>query len=148
MQKGLKKCSQKPQTLSPKPPKSQQKSSQKVTSKKHQKKHQTSTQVIDLQQDFLGVENRRWILVNNDDIPIITSNQVSWGFTFKKNNRLVSMDNFYKKVDGITSRSQGFQNQLEFERISGKYTIIGSEILVQKQIQNCTGHKTKINEFF
>ena len=46
------------------------------------------------------------------------------------------MDNFYKKVDGITSRSQGFQNQLEFERIAGKYTIIGSEILVQKQIQN------------
>ena len=103
-----------------------------------EKKHQTSTQVIDLQQDFLGVENRRWVLVNNEDIPIITSNQVSWGFTFKKNNWLISMDNFYKKVDGITSRSQGFQNQLEFERISGKYTIIGSEILVQKQIQNFT----------
>lgn len=103
-----------------------------------EKKHQTSSQIIDLQQDFLGVEKRRWILVNNEDIPIVSSNQIALGITFKKRNWLFSMDNFYKKVEGITSKSQGFQNQLEFEKIIGEYTTIGSELLVQKQIKNFT----------
>lgn len=101
-------------------------------------KHQTSSQIIDLQQDFLGVEKRRWVLSNNTDIPIITSNQLSIGFTFKKKNWLLSIDNFYKKVEGINSKSQGFQNQLEFENIIGQYTVIGSEFLIQKQIFNFT----------
>ncbi|WP_130736871.1 carboxypeptidase-like regulatory domain-containing protein [Flavobacterium sp. J27] len=103
-----------------------------------EKKHQTTTQIIDLQQDFLGVEKRRWILVNNQDIPIIKSDQVAVGFTFKKQNWLFSVDNFYKKVTGITTKSQGFQNQLEFENRIGNYTTIGSELLIQKQINDFT----------
>ena len=39
-------------------------------------KSQTTSQIIDLQNDFLGVEKRRWILSNNDDIPIIESKQI------------------------------------------------------------------------
>lgn len=99
-------------------------------------KSQTSTQIVDLQQDFLGLEKRRWTLANDTDIPVIKSNQTSFGFTFKKKNWLISMDNFYKKVTGIASRSQVFQNQLEFLKLNGYYTIVGSEILIQKQISN------------
>ena len=71
-------------------------------------KHQTSSQVIDLQQDFLGVEKRRWVLADNETIPIQISNQISLSATYKKNNWLLSLENFYKKVEGINSRSQGF----------------------------------------
>jgi hypothetical protein len=38
-------------------------------------KNQTTTQIIDFEDDFLGVEKRRWVLVNNEDIPIATSKQ-------------------------------------------------------------------------
>ncbi|VXB53903.1 TonB-dependent receptor [Flavobacterium sp. 9AF] len=103
-----------------------------------EKKHQTTTQVIDLQQDFLGIENKRWILADQNNTPIIKSNQISLGFSYKKNNWLLSTDHFYKKVKGINSKSQGFQNQLEFESITGNYNTIGAEILIQKQIQNLT----------
>lgn len=103
-----------------------------------ERKSQITSQIIDLQQDFLGVEKRRWILSNNETIPVVKSNQVSVGFTFKKNNWLLTLDNFYKSVNGITSMSQGFQNQLEFLRINGKYTVLGSEFLIQKQISNVT----------
>lgn len=99
-------------------------------------KSQNSTQIVDLQQDFLGIEKRRWTLANNDDVPVLRSNQASVGFTFKKNNWLITMDNFYKKVTGVSSRSQNFQNQLELLKINGDYRIIGSEILVQKQISS------------
>lgn len=103
-----------------------------------EKKHQTSSQIVDLQQDFLGVEKRRWVLANNESIPIVKSNQIALGITFKKQNWLVSIDNYYKKVTGVTSKSQGFQNQLELENIVGEYTTFGSEMLVQKQLDRFT----------
>ncbi|WP_309608615.1 TonB-dependent receptor [Flavobacterium sp.] len=95
-------------------------------------KSQSISQVIDLQQDFLGIEKRRWTLSNNTSIPIQKSSQISVGFTFKNNSWLFTLDNFYKKIKGITSGSQGFQNQFEFEKSTGNYRVLGSEILVQK----------------
>ncbi len=96
-------------------------------------KSQTTSQIIDLQQDFLGVEKRRWILSNNKDVPIQKNNQVSIALIFKDKKWLISLDNFYKNVTGITSQSQGFENQLEFLKINGAYKISGSEFLIQKQ---------------
>ena len=105
-------------------------------------KSQNSSQIVDLQQDFLGIEKRRWTLANNDDVPITKSNQASVGFTFKKKNWLITLDNFYKKVNGVSSRSQSFQNQLEPLKINGSYRVIGTEVLIQKQISNITAWLT------
>jgi hypothetical protein len=97
-----------------------------------EQKSQTLSQIIDLQQDFLGVEKRRWTLANNSTIPIQKSNQFSIGFNFKKNNWLITLDNFYKKITGITTSSQGFQNQFELEKSVGNYQVFGTEFLIQK----------------
>jgi len=97
-----------------------------------EQKSQTLSQIIDLQSDFLGIEKRRWSLANDTTIPIQKSNQISIGFTFKKNNWLITLDNFYKKIKGITTNSQGFQNQFELIRSTGDYQVIGSEFLIQK----------------
>lgn len=99
-------------------------------------KSQNCHQIIDLQNDYFGIEKRRWIIANDTTIPIQKSRQASVGFTYTKNNWLLTLENFYKKVSGITSSSQGFQNQLEFLRINGNYEIIGTEILVQKKINH------------
>ncbi len=101
-------------------------------------KHQTTSQIVDLQQDFLGIEKRRWTLSNNENIPIVKSNQASLGFSFNKNNWLLTLENFYKKVDGITSMSQGFQNQYEFVKTNGNFTVYGTEFLIQKQFKPIT----------
>ena len=97
-----------------------------------EEKSQTISQVIDLQQDFLGIEKRRWILANDTTIPIQKSNQISIGFTFKKQNWLITLDNFYKRITGITTSSQSFQNQFEFVKSIGSYRVLGTEILIQK----------------
>lgn len=101
-------------------------------------KSQTATQIIELSQDFLGIEKRRWTLANGNDIPVLKSRQASVGLTFRKRSWLLSLDNFCKTVSGITGSSQGFQNQLEFEKITGSYTIYGSELLVQRQLGEFT----------
>ncbi|MFC6096687.1 TonB-dependent receptor plug domain-containing protein [Flavobacterium qiangtangense] len=100
-----------------------------------EQKSQTTSQVIDLQQDFLGVEKRRWVLSDNDEIPIQKSSQISLGFTFKNKNWLLTLDNYYKNVTGISTRSQSFQNQLEFTKLNGDYSVLGSEILVQRNFE-------------
>jgi hypothetical protein len=99
-------------------------------------KSQNTQQTIDFQKDYFGIEKRRWILSNNTTIPIQRSKQASISFSYTKNHWLFTVENFYKKVTGITSQSQGFQNQLEFLKINGDYTVVGTEILMQKKINH------------
>ncbi|WP_299106024.1 TonB-dependent siderophore receptor [uncultured Winogradskyella sp.] len=96
-------------------------------------KHQNTSQVINFQNDFLGVEKRRWQLSDENEIPVIKSKQVSLGLSFNKSNWLISAEGYYKKVKGITTQSQGFQNQYEFVKTSGNYEVKGIDFIVRKQ---------------
>ncbi len=96
-------------------------------------KTQTSVQVIDLQNDFLGVEKRRWLMANGEDVPMLKSKQVSVGLNFNRSGLLLSADLFYKKVDGIITSSQGFQNQFQDVRASGSYATKGLDVLINQK---------------
>ncbi|MDT0552651.1 TonB-dependent receptor [Urechidicola vernalis] len=106
-------------------------------------KHQTASQIIDFQEDFLGVENRRWILSNNGsfnaeegeyDIPIMESVQGSAGLFYANKGWLISAEGYYKIVDGITSKSQGFQNQYQYINTTGSYEVFGADFLIRKRL--------------
>ncbi|SHJ54168.1 TonB-dependent receptor [Aquimarina spongiae] len=99
-------------------------------------KHQTSSQIINFQNDFLGIENRRWFLSDEEEIPIVTSNQVSIGLQYNKKGWLIAGETYYKKVNDITARSQGFQNKFEFQRGIGDYAVSGLDVLVNKRFEN------------
>ncbi|NNC50860.1 MAG: TonB-dependent receptor plug domain-containing protein [Flaviramulus sp.] len=95
-------------------------------------KNQSANQKIDFQDDFLGVENRRWILANNKDIPISESIQGTFGVEFNHNNLLVDIEGYYKTVDGITASNQGFYNNFQYINATGKYNVKGVEFLINK----------------
>ncbi len=97
-------------------------------------KSQSLTQRIDLQSDFLGVEKRRWVLANGTDVPIKKSKQASLGLLYNKSNWFINLEGFLKKVDNITSKSQGFQNQFQFSSETGSYTVYGLEVTVNKKL--------------
>lgn len=99
-------------------------------------KSQSITQIIDLQQDFFGIEKRRWQLSNGADVPLIKSNQFSVGLNYKKNGLLISAEAYTKNVSGISTRSQGFQNQFQLVDAIGDYSIKGVDILFNKQFKN------------
>ncbi|MBL0684969.1 TonB-dependent receptor [Aquimarina mytili] len=99
-------------------------------------KHQNTSQIINFQNDFLGIEKRRWVLSNDDDIPVIKSRQISLGLQYNRFGWLVNAEGYYKKVKGITARSQGFQNQYEFVRAIGDYTVKGVDFLLNKRYKN------------
>ncbi|MFV8370764.1 TonB-dependent receptor [Flavobacterium sp. LB2R40] len=95
-------------------------------------KNQTTTQIVDFEDDFLGVEKRRWVLVNDKDIPIAISKQGSFGVEFNKNKLNIEATGFYKTVDGITASNQGFYNNFQFSNANGSYTAKGFEFLANK----------------
>ena len=96
-------------------------------------KSQHTTQLIDYQTDFLGIEKRRWALSNNSSIPIIESRQLSIGTLYNRNNFLFSIEGYLKRITGIISPSQGFQNQYQYVYAIGDYHSKGLEFLVNKR---------------
>ncbi|MEN8798599.1 MAG: TonB-dependent receptor plug domain-containing protein [Flavobacteriaceae bacterium] len=98
-------------------------------------KHQSTSQIINFQNDFLGVEKRRWQLSDNQDIPVIQSKQGSVGLSYSKRGWLLNAVGYTKEVTGITSQSQGFQNQYEFIKTAGNYRSNGLDMLVRKQLK-------------
>lgn len=98
-------------------------------------KHQSTSQIINFQNDFLGIEKRRWQLSNDTSIPVITSKQGSIGLNFNKNGWLVNAVSFYKRIEGITTQSQGFQDRYEFVRTSGSLDAVGLDLLFRKQFR-------------
>ncbi len=96
-------------------------------------KHQNISQIINFQNDFLGIEKRRWRLSNNKDVPVIQSKNFSVGLNFNKRGWLVSIETYVKKVKGITSQSQGFVNQYIYKKAIGSYFIKGMDFLVNKR---------------
>ncbi len=99
-------------------------------------KSQSTNQVIDLEQNFLGVEKRRWILSDENELPITRSKQGSIGLNYEKNSFYVGLEGFYKKVEGISTRTQGFQNQNQFSGEIGEYDVKGVEFLINKRGSN------------
>ncbi|PCJ94539.1 MAG: TonB-dependent receptor [Flavobacteriaceae bacterium] len=96
-------------------------------------KNQTTNQIIDLEQNFLGVEKRRWRLSDNDSIPITKSKQASIGVNYDKKRLYIGLEGFYKEVNGVSTVTQGFQNQNQFNGEIGKYDIVGAEFLINKK---------------
>jgi hypothetical protein len=99
-------------------------------------KHQNTSQIVNFQNDFLGIEKRRWQLADNDNIPIIQSKQASLGVTYKNSGWLLDAKGYYKTIDGITSQSQSFTTKYEFVKEKGNYNVYGFEILCRKNYDN------------
>ncbi|MFL1895003.1 TonB-dependent receptor plug domain-containing protein [Aquimarina sp. 2-A2] len=102
-------------------------------------KNQAMTQTIDFQSDFLGVEKRRWILSNQNGVPILKSKQGSLGLTYKHKGWLCNIETYIKNVDGIVAQSQEFRNQYERSQAVGSYEIAGVDFIFNKKIHQFSG---------
>lgn len=99
-------------------------------------KSQTTSQIIDYQNNFLDIEKRQWLLADQNEIPIVKSKQLSVGLNYTHNKWLISTEAYAKKVSGITSQSQGFQNQFQYAKIIGDYFVRGLDFLISKKIKH------------
>ncbi len=125
-------------------------------------KNQTTNQVVDLEQNFLGIEKRRWILSNTrtdtllngrpneQALPVVKSKQASLGFNYDNGNWFIGVEGFYKLVEGISTATQGFQNEDQFDGEIGQYDVSGVEFLVNHKndlFSTWLGYTYNINEY-
>ncbi|TFG72334.1 MAG: TonB-dependent receptor, partial [Flavobacteriales bacterium] len=96
-------------------------------------KSQATNQIIDLEQNFLGIEKRRWIISDGAQLPITQSKQGSIGINYDQPELYIGLEGFYKEVKGISTATQGFQNQDQFNGEIGKYDVKGIEFLINKK---------------
>ncbi|AUP77453.1 TonB-dependent receptor [Flavivirga eckloniae] len=90
-----------------------------------ERKTQNISQIINLENNFLGIEKRRWILANNVKAPLQKSKQLELAFGFKKRRHMLNASIYTKTVEGITTYNQGFQNLNQFDNLFGSYTVQG-----------------------
>ncbi|WP_189702544.1 TonB-dependent receptor [Subsaximicrobium wynnwilliamsii] len=99
-------------------------------------KHQNVSQIVNFQNDFLGIEKRRWQQTDNDSIPILKSKQASLGILYKNKGWLVDVKGYFKTVAGITTQSQSFTTKYELEKEKGSYDAYGVEVLFRKKFKH------------
>lgn len=100
-------------------------------------KHQTLSQIVEFQTSSLGfdLENQVWAQINNDNVPLQKSLQISYGFVFNKNNWKIDIDRYVKTVSGMTSQTNGYNDQTtDFSR--GEGYIFGLDVLINKRFNN------------
>jgi hypothetical protein len=98
-------------------------------------KHQNVSQIVSFQNDFLGIEKRRWQQTDNDSIPILRSKQASLGILHENNGWLIEAKGYFKTVEGITTQSQSFTTKYENEKEKGSYDAFGFELLLRKKYE-------------
>jgi len=102
-------------------------------------KSQSIAQIIDFDNDFLGVENRRWQVADEETTPIVTSSQASSGLLYQRRKTTLQLDGFFKIVNDITAQSRGLFSNLDTSQALGSYTSTGIEFFAQQRTKNITG---------
>ncbi len=113
-------------------------------------KSQATNQVVDLEQNFLGIEKRRWVISNGESLPVTKSKQTSFGLNYDQKNLYIGLEGFFKQVNGISTATQGFQNQNQFNGELGKYEVKGIEFLINKKTSDYSiwaGYTYNINNY-
>lgn len=92
-------------------------------------KSQNLKQIVDLDQNFLGIEKRRWILSGENELPLQNSNQIEALLQFNTV-RFGGYASFYlRNLSGLSSNDQRFQNENQFNSFeNGASQIVGSNL--------------------
>lgn len=76
-----------------------------------------------------------WFMADKTDFPLLRNDQLSAGFLIQRNNWLIDVEAYSKKLTGLISLNYNFGG-LEDEESEGTDTIYGLDVLLRKRIKN------------
>lgn len=97
-------------------------------------KNQVISQIDETVLSDLSLENRLWHLSDNKIFPIINSKQITAGLLYKNTGWSLDLDNYYKKITGVTALSLGFLNPDGKTFRIGTKTIHGIDLYIKKEL--------------
>ncbi|WP_103070263.1 TonB-dependent receptor plug domain-containing protein [Aquimarina sediminis] len=96
---------------------------------------QATSQIRESVISDLSLENQVWTLANNDQFPLITSYQYTFGSSFRKNKWYLDIDSYYKQIDGITTLTSGFINPIDNTYHIGESRVFGIDLFLKKRFK-------------
>lgn len=96
-----------------------------------EKKQQNITKIEETHTKDFGLENEAWVIANGRLIPLLESEQYTFGALYKANNWTIDLELYKKKTDGVTSITSGFESGRGF--YIGKGKTLGLDLLIQKK---------------
>lgn len=94
-----------------------------------EKKSQNLRQIIDLDQNFLGIEKRRWFVSGDDELELQNTNQIETMLKFDKNKVGGYASLFLRELGGLSSNDQRFRNENQFTSFqNGSSQILGATV--------------------
>ncbi|TSE10209.1 MULTISPECIES: TonB-dependent receptor [Aquimarina] len=100
-----------------------------------ERRNQPVSQLVEFNHTELRLENELWRLSDDEQFPLLSSNQISGGILYHYKNLNIDVDAYYKELDGLTTFTNGFSNPLE-NLEEGKSTIQGLDLLVKYRWDN------------
>jgi hypothetical protein len=100
---------------------------------------QAISQFIELNEDDLEMSNQIWVLSDNENIPIVDSQQIGTGILFSDSGWDIDMDIYYKKTNNISILNPKSLTATDPETIwyhFGSGIAQGMDFLVQKKYKN------------
>ncbi|UJH67368.1 carboxypeptidase-like regulatory domain-containing protein [Allomuricauda sp. SCSIO 65647] len=97
-----------------------------------EKRYQTLSQLVEFDDTRLRLQSGTWTLTDNDEFPLLESEQFSAGILLDSKGWTIDLDGYIKKIDGLTSFTNGFTSASE-EYSQGASDVLGVDLLVKKQ---------------
>ncbi|CAM1344604.1 TonB-dependent receptor [Tenacibaculum amylolyticum] len=100
-----------------------------------ERRNQPISQLVEFNHTELRLENNLWRLSDNQQFPLLSSNQISGGLLYHYKNLNIDIDAYFKTLDGLTTFTSGFSNPLENLEV-GSSAIKGIDVLLKYKYNN------------
>ncbi len=100
-----------------------------------ERRNQPISQLVEFNHTELRLENELWRLSDDEQFPLLSSNQISGGLLYHYKNFNIDVDAYYKELEGLTTFTSGFSNPLE-NLEEGESTIKGLDVLLKYRWEN------------
>ncbi len=98
-----------------------------------EKRYQSISQLVEFDDTRLRLQSGVWTLTDDDEFPLLESEQFSTGLLFDFKGWILDFDAYLKKIQGLTTFTNGFTNVSD-NYSQGSSDVFGLDFLLKKQI--------------
>lgn len=95
--------------------------------------YQFLNQLIEFAGDESSIQTPVWVLSGKEEVPILRSEQYQIGAVWQKKTLLIDVQVYYKNINGLTSLSSNFTENLATRFHLGNANVRGIDVLIKKR---------------
>jgi len=98
--------------------------------------YQFLSQLIEIEGDKASIDTPVWVLAGQKEVPVLRSDQLILGMLYRKKSWMIDLQFYAKKINGLSSLSSSFDDNLGIKFHIGDAKIKGMDLLIKKRWNN------------